>query len=152
MVTVGGFLRPGFWDIRTEKTMSIWVSPTKWAGVGIFSRMWCLVSWVPSSVGLYCQENEVASWSPFIWLPPLTKLPKDPSGLLTAHAATPCPCAMKPVGRPECRSHPARTEIIFPPHKKRTGMGPHPSYPSPHDQPHHIKKMWLSSRQKPNTR
>lgn len=78
--------------------------------VGIFSRMWCVVPWVPSSVGLYCQENEVASWGPFIWLPPLTKLPKDPSGLLTAHAATPCPCAMKPMGRPECRSHPARAE------------------------------------------
>lgn len=78
--------------------------------VGIFSRMWCVVPWVPGSVGLYCQENEVASWGPFIWLPPLTKLPKDPSGLLTAHAATPCPCAMKPMGRPECRSHPARAE------------------------------------------
>ena len=77
--------------------------------VGIFSR---LVFGFPGSK--FCWPllpgNEVASWGPFIWLPPLAKLPKDPSGLLTAYAATPCPSAMTPVERPECRSCPARAE------------------------------------------
>ena len=111
VVTVRWFLRPGRvsgHQDREDHVHSSFSYQVSW--VGIFSRMWCVVLWVPSSVGLYCQENEVASWGPFIWLPPLTKLPKDPSGLLTAHAATPCLCAMKPMGRPECRSHPARAE------------------------------------------
>lgn len=64
-------------------------NPVSW--VGDSSRSGCLVTQVPSSVGLYCQGSEVPSWGPLTWA---SSLHTAPQGHLWAADRSPPPRAM----------------------------------------------------------
>ena len=91
--------------------------------VGGSSRSGCVITQVPSSVGLYCRGSKVTSWGGLAWVASLHKAPQGHLWAADCSPPTPMPCpytmtqtqlSLHPLGSPGCRQGPSSEDTSDP--------------------------------------